>query len=119
MMLQTLLLFFLNLSIRMRLDRLDGVGDFIWADRFAVAATVEGFFEGLALKPSIPSLPDTIEHCFAYFLSASSEADIGDLCRLMVDTFDRRAPENVIVRQNLEEHTTSLTQSIQQYLQPS
>jgi hypothetical protein len=119
MMLQTLLLFFLNLSIRMRLDRLDGVGDIVWADPFAVIATLEGFFEGLALKPSIPSLPDAIDRCFAYFLSVSSQEDLGDLCRAVADTFDRRAPETVVVRQNLEAHITSLTRSIQQYLQPS
>ena len=118
MMLQTLLLFFLNLSIRMRLDRLDGVGEIVWADRLAVAATLMGFFEGLALKPSIPSLPDSIDRCFAYFLSITSEADIAELCRSVAHTFDRRAPETVIVRQNLEEHITSLTQSIQQYLRP-
>ena len=118
-MLQTLLLFFLNLAIRMRLDRLDGVGEIVWADRLAVAATLEGFLEGLALKPSIPSLPDTIERCFAYFLSISSAADIGDLCRSVADTFDRRAPETVIVRLNLDEHITSLTKAIQQYLPSS
>ena len=118
-MLQTLLLFFLNLSIRMRLDRLDGVGDVVWTDRLAVAATLEGFFEGLALKPSIASLPDTIDRCFAYFLSVSSEADIGDLCRSMAGTFDRRAPETVVIRQNLEAHIASLSASIQHCLQSS
>ena len=117
-MLQTLLIFLLNLSIRMRLDRLDGVGDIVWADRLSVAATLEGFFEGLALKPSISSLPDTIERCFAYFLSITSEADLGDLCRSVAGRFDRRAPETVIVRLNLEEHITALQASIRQYLQP-
>ena len=115
-MLQTLLLFFLNLAIRMRLDRLDGVGDIVWADSSAVAATLKGFFEGLALKPSIRSLPDTIERCFAYYLSVSSEDDLGDLCRSVAATFDRRAPETIIVRLNLDEHITALTNAIQQYL---
>ncbi len=119
LMLQTLLLFFLNLSIRMRLDRLDGVGDIVWADRLAVAATLEGFFEGLALKPSIPSMPDAIDRCFAYFLSVCSEADLGNLCRSVAGALDRRAPETVIVRQNLDEHIASLAESIHQYLQPS
>ena len=119
MMLQTLLLFFFNLSIRMRLDRIDGVGDFVWADRLAVAATVEGFFEGLALQEPIPKLPDTIDRCFAYFLSACSEEDVRDLCCSVADTFDRRAPETIIVRQNLDEHIASLTRSIEQFLHPS
>jgi len=117
--LQALLLFFLGLSIRMRLDRIDGVGDIVWADRLAVAATLEGFFEGLILKPKIPSLPDTIDRCFAYFLSRCSSEDIGDLCRSMVQAMDRRDPETAFVRLNLNEHITSLTRSIEQFFNPS
>jgi hypothetical protein len=116
--LQALLLFFLSVSIRMRLDRTDGVGDIVWANRLAVAATLEGFFDGLALKPQIPSLPDTLDRCFAYFLSVCSGEDIGDLCRSVVDAMDRRAPETVLVRQNLNEHITSLKRSIEQFLHP-
>jgi hypothetical protein len=119
MILQALLLFFLNLSIRMRLDRLDGVGDLVWADRFAVAATLEGFFEGLALKEQISSLPDSIDRCFAYFLSVCTAEDLGELCQSVADTFDRRAPETPIVRQNLKEHIASLSRAIEQFLHPS
>ena len=44
LILQALLIFFLNLSVRMRLDRHDGVGDIVWADRLAVQSTLDGFF---------------------------------------------------------------------------
>jgi len=118
-MLQALLLFFLGLSIRMRLDRLDGVGDIVWADRLAVAATLEGFFEGLILKPQIPSLPDTIDRCFAYFLSLCSGEDIGNLCRSVVHAMDPRDPEAAVIMQNTDEHITSLTRSIEQFFNPS
>jgi hypothetical protein len=39
--------FLLNLCVRIRLDRLDGVGEPAWLDDFAVQAAVEGFFAGL------------------------------------------------------------------------
>ncbi len=42
-----LIYFFLGTTIRMRLDRLDGVGETVWLDDFAVSAAVKGFFEGL------------------------------------------------------------------------
>jgi len=41
--------FFLDTTLRMRLDRLDGVGEMVWLDDFAVAATVKGVIEGLRL----------------------------------------------------------------------
>ena len=39
--------FFLDTTVKMRLDRLDGVGETVWLDDFAVTATVKGLFEGL------------------------------------------------------------------------
>jgi len=39
--------FFLDTTLRMRLDRLEGVGETAWLDDFAVTAAIKGFFEGL------------------------------------------------------------------------
>jgi hypothetical protein len=49
-----LLAFLINLSIRMRLDRADGVGDILWADDIALTGTIKGFSDALKLKPSCP-----------------------------------------------------------------
>jgi len=117
MILQALLLFFLGLSIRMRLDRLDGVGDVAWADCQAVPATLEGFFEGLALKPQIPELPDAIDQCFGYCLSLCSQQDLFELTAAVADEFSPRSAETPIVKQHLEEHAESLHRSIELFLQ--
>jgi hypothetical protein len=42
--------FFLDTTVKMRLDRLDGVGETVWLGDFAVTATVKGFFEGLRAR---------------------------------------------------------------------
>jgi hypothetical protein len=117
--LQALMIFFLKVSIRMRLDRIDGVGEIVWADRFSVPATIDGFFEGLALKEPIPVLPDSIAICFAYYLSICTAEDLEVLCQSVAATFDRRAPETPVIRHNLTEHIASLSQSIEQFLNPS
>ncbi len=41
-----LILFFLHLTIQMRLDRLDGVGGVAWAEDYCLEGVVTGFFEG-------------------------------------------------------------------------
>jgi hypothetical protein len=41
------IIFFLNLTVKMRLDREDGVGDVMWADDPCVSATVQGFTDAL------------------------------------------------------------------------
>ena len=40
--------FLLNLILRMRLDRLDGVYEPVWLGRYAVRAAIAGFFRGMA-----------------------------------------------------------------------
>ena len=49
-LLEAMLFFLVNLSIRTRLDRLDGVGEVVWAGLPAVEGTVRGFMDGLSAK---------------------------------------------------------------------
>lgn len=41
-----LIVFFLHLTIQMRIDRLDGVGHVVWAEDYCLEGTVAGFFAG-------------------------------------------------------------------------
>ncbi|HVO84836.1 MAG TPA: hypothetical protein VMU60_10475 [Syntrophobacteria bacterium] len=50
-----LLLFFLHLTIRMRLDRSDGVGELVWAAGAILKDVAQGFFEGFSGKDGAPS----------------------------------------------------------------
>jgi hypothetical protein len=114
LILQALLIFFLNLSVRMRLDRYDGVGDIVWAEGPAVQGTVAGFFDGLALKPSVASMPDSLDKCFRYYLSVCTEEDLYELSNAAVKTFHRRAPEVRVIKQNLKAHVEALNRIIRQ-----
>ena len=112
LILQALLIFFLNLTVRMRLDRYDGVGDIVWADGPAVQSTLAGFFDGLALKPSVASMPDSLDKCFRYYLSVCTVEDLYELSNASVKTFHRRAPEVRVVKQHLKEHVEELNRAI-------
>ena len=50
--------FFLHLSLHMRLDKIDGVGEVSWADDFSVDATIQGFFEALKEKDNFEKDPE-------------------------------------------------------------
>jgi hypothetical protein len=52
-----LLLFFLQLSLQMRLDRSDGVGELVWADGTLLEDIVVGFLDAVADKGGAPSPP--------------------------------------------------------------
>ncbi len=107
-----MLLFLLNLSIRMRLDRLDGVGDIAWSEDIAVEGTVKGFFQGLALQSQAGLLPDQFEVFFRNYLSSCTLTDLSDLFSNIVDTYNPAAPELPVIKQNLEQHTGLIYRSI-------
>lgn len=113
LILEAMLVFLLNLSIRMRLDRIDGVGPIVWSDDIAVKATLEGFFEALTLKHPISLLSDTIAPCFRKHLLSCSESDVFDLSKGIVDAYNPLAPEVPIIKQNLETHVEVLYNAMQ------
>jgi len=113
LILEAVLVFLLNLSIRMRLDRIDGVGPIVWSDDIAVKATLEGFFEALTLKHPISLLSDTIAPCFRKHLLSCSVSDVFDLSKGIVDAYNPLAPEVPIIKQNLETHVEVLYNAMQ------
>ncbi|MFZ0243723.1 MAG: hypothetical protein WAL90_18940 [Desulfobacterales bacterium] len=110
--LQALLIFFLKLSIRLRLDRLDGVGAWGWADDAAVAAAVDGFFGGLALQARCERIPAGLPDLFAHYLKALSGADRDALLEQIVLRRQGPAAETALVRKHLKRHGEKLTQAI-------
>ena len=114
--LQALLIFFLSLSIYMRLDRLDGIGEMVCSDSIAVEPTLIGFLEALAIKPDVPSLPDSPMACFMAYLASCTEGDLFDLATAIVNRFDPRMPGLTVIKENIRPHVEDLYASIQQIL---
>lgn len=113
-LLETLLIFLLNLSIRTRLDRLDGTGDMAWSDVLAVEATVAGMLAGLAEKPPPIELPLPFNQLFQQYLAACSADDLLDLCNGIANTYPPGAPETPVVKARLNEHAAALCDALNQ-----
>jgi hypothetical protein len=114
--LQALLIFFLSLSIHMRLDRLDGIGEMVWSDSIAVEPTLIGFLEALSLKPDVPSLPDSLLACCIAYLASCTEGDLIDLTTAIVRRFNPQMPGLTVVKKNIRPHVEALYAAIQQIL---
>ncbi len=110
--LQALLLFFLNLSLKMRLDRFDGVGDIVWADDQALQGTLIGILNALGMKAAIPALPDTPLRCFFQYLSMCSKTDFYELCESLLNRFNPDSPEIDVIKQHLDSHVDTLLDCI-------
>ncbi|MEA1899828.1 MAG: hypothetical protein U9N47_03545 [Thermodesulfobacteriota bacterium] len=108
LMLEAKLVFFLNLSIRNRLDRLDGVGEIVWSDDIAVEGTIKGFLKGLAEISSNNLIPDTLAFDFMNYISCFTKTDLLELCNCIVNTYNPMAPELSVIKQNLKNHVDLL-----------
>ncbi len=105
MILEAMLVFLLNLSIRMRLDRLNGTGDIVWSDDIAVQGTLKGFFQSLRRKDSTGLFSDSFDTYFHdYLLSSCTEKDFYDLSLAIVNSYNPLAPEIPVIRQNIKKH---------------
>ncbi|MBF0117680.1 MAG: hypothetical protein HQK79_02505 [Desulfobacterales bacterium] len=93
--LQGLLLFLINLSIRMRLDRIDGVEDIIWGDDSSIHGALKGFFEGLKLKNRNELIP--------YFKTLNCSY-IYDLALEIVESYNQMSSDVEIIRKNIGSH---------------
>ncbi len=98
-----LFFFFLNLTIKMRLDKLDGVGDTVWAEDFCIDATLKGFFEALRMKDHLSEGGAD----FLDLLKSFGTEDLKAAYQSLVDTYSGTADYPVIVA-NLDEHITAL-----------
>lgn len=114
LILEALLVFFLNMTIKMRIDRLDGVGDIVWSDDIAIKGILKGFFEALALKPRFSMFSEPLDHCFRQHLLSCCRADFFDLNHAIVHTYPSQAPEVPVIQQHLEKHVEDLYNSIRQ-----
>jgi hypothetical protein len=114
MVLEALLVFFLNTAIKMRIDRLDGVGDIVWSDEVALIGILKGFFEGLALKSFVSVFAEPLDHCFYEHLLSCSRADFFDLNHAIAHTYPSQTPEAPIIRRHLGKHIKDLYNAVRQ-----
>ena len=113
MILEALLVFLLNLSIRMRLDRLNGIGDIVWSDDIAVKGALKGFFQGLRRKDSTGLFSDSFDTYFHdYLVSSCTEKDFYDLSLAIVNSYNPLAPEIPVISDNIRKHAEVLFNAI-------
>jgi hypothetical protein len=102
--LDALAVFLLDLSVRNRLDRLDGTGEVAWAADRVVDATVEGFAEALdRRREEFPA--EGIGPFFRYLASYSPE-DIGALFEAILSRFPEQAAEASVARRGMHSHVS-------------
>jgi hypothetical protein len=103
--------YLMNLTIRMRLDKLDGLGEVIWMNDICVEATVTGFFEALTLKRDlVNSIGDAEE--FLALLQSFSVNDLKTLVNPLLEQY-RGTGDFSAVTSNSDKHIETLYVTLQ------
>ncbi|MEW6571505.1 MAG: hypothetical protein AB1390_10075 [Nitrospirota bacterium] len=103
--------YLLDLTIRMRLDKLDGIEEVVWADDNCVEATITGFFEALKLKMDLKHHPGQAED-FAILLRSFTPEELKTIFDPLIDHYRGTGDFSVIIS-NLNKHIDKLYISLQ------
>jgi hypothetical protein len=108
-----LVVFFLNLTMRMRLDRLDGVGDLAWLKEFAVKETARGFLEALAIHEKEGRLAKGFADDFLTLLTTFQPQDFLDIYPQLIAANERTTRQEAeFLKKQLPEHCQQLCQTV-------
>ncbi|MDQ7783469.1 MAG: hypothetical protein RDU20_11345 [Desulfomonilaceae bacterium] len=102
--LKALMLFIANLTVRMRLDRLDGVGETAWAGDHCVDAVVRGAFDGLTAKVHDNMCEPALVDSFLIAATRMSLEDAAGLFAEVMEGYDEDAPDMPVIQRHLADH---------------
>jgi hypothetical protein len=98
--------FFLNITTRMRLDKLDGLGEVVWADDICLEATIIGFLEALKLKEELKNYIGSVDEFFG-LLKSFGEEDLKITFNSIIDLYTGEEDFPILI-ENIEEHIRKL-----------
>ena len=102
-----LLLFFLHLTLQMRLDRIDGVGELVWAEGTILEDATRGFLEAVSGKGGVPSPPALHE-----ILCSFSEDEWRQLLTEVLEVYTFSPEELGLIHRHGQMHIQQLPQTL-------
>jgi len=110
-----LLLFFANLTVRMRLDRTDGVGEIAWAGDHCVEATIQGFYDAMRHKVARGRCHNSLPREFLGNVRCLTLGKMAETFRFAVDSYDEDAPDLPVIRKHLVDHVFKVYEILQDF----
>ncbi len=107
---EALMIFLIQVSFKMRLDRFDGVGDIAWAKDALVKPAMDGFFQGLDIAATATGFPQGFSDHFRSLLSGVEPDHWLDLARHIVTPLITSNPDEIrVIQKYLKAHVHTLS----------
>lgn len=101
---EALITFFANLTIRMRLDRVDGIGEIIWANDKTLLACIEGFFKGLSMKAREMQRWFELVEKLIEIIAKMGPGDWAEVFARVLDSYDQESPDDHAINEGIVDH---------------
>lgn len=112
LLIRGLLIFFLHLSIRIRLDRLDGTGPVVWLEKNALKGAIKGFLEVVTRKTQHAKLPVPIKDAMKAVLGVLTKKGLLELLQEIAATYQPESQDAKTIQTNLDQHAADFYQII-------
>ena len=110
----SLVYFFLNMSLQMRLDKLDGTGEAIWAEDWVLPPVIEGFLDALRIKERQGSDHPIAVNELLVLLKGFSREEVQRILGSLMDLHRHRDPEDYrLIRSHLLDHGKAIHECLQ------
>lgn len=112
-----LLYFLLDMTIKMRVDRLDGVGQTVCAGDMAIIGVFKGFFQGLQLKRQTGQYPDdSLENGLKNLAESCSRSDWQAMASHIIASYPDGTPEKSLMLQFIDRHLDVFHQTMRKLI---
>lgn len=110
---RALLLFFVELVTKMRMDKNEGMGDTTWAEATFASAAVDGFMEALNIKEPKGACGNLKVEDFVTALRALTHGEIEEIINFQLDDYKSRDPSDYeVVRAHLKENANDIVSTL-------
>jgi hypothetical protein len=107
--LEPILFFFLNMTVRMRIDKSEGMGDPVWAGPFVLSAVLSGFLEGLRQKEEENKTDRHIAEKMLLYLKGVSRKTLQEQLIRQIEMYRRIDPVDFsCMHEHIEAHGDEL-----------
>ena len=111
-MLEGLLVYMMELSLKLRLDRLDGIDRMACHNRNVVPAICEGFFEGLSSAAPTHGLPADFDETVKEFIALHDAEQLHAVAVSVLKTTSVKAGERDLLQRKLKRHIAILRNTV-------
>jgi hypothetical protein len=111
-MLEGLLLFLMEISLKLRLDRLDGIGRIVCHNRQVVSAICDGFFQGVSAIAPVYGLPGDFDATVRAFIALHDTELLRSVASSILRNTSAAAGERDLLQHEMEGHLSAFLRAV-------